>query len=145
MAMNELWRILLPMDGSPPAERAMGHVLALARRGLPMELHLLNVQPPLPGVAASVLPDDTLSDFHRAEGMQVLAAPIVAARAGGVEPILHISVGDPGEVTLAFASRLGVDQIVMGTRGFSAVASLVLGSAARRVVGESDMAVTLTR
>jgi len=143
--MSGAWRVLLPTDGSPPAERALRHMLALARRGLAVDLHLLNAQPPLPGSAASVLPDDTLSDFHRDEAMRVLAGPLAIARAGGIEPVVHIGVGDPGELTLAFAERLGVEEIVMGTRGFSAIASLLLGSAARRVVGESRVAVTLLR
>jgi nucleotide-binding universal stress UspA family protein len=143
--MSGTWRVLLPTDGSPPAERALRHVLALSGRGLPVELHLLNAQPPLPGAAASVLPDQTLSDFHREEAMRVLADPIAVARSAGVEPIVHIGVGDPGDLTLVFAKRLAVDQIVMGTRGFSLVASLLLGSAARRVVGESDGPVTLLR
>jgi nucleotide-binding universal stress UspA family protein len=143
--MSQNLRILVPTDGSPAAERALRHVLGMAQRGLAVELHLLNVQPPVRGVAASVISQADLTDYHRDEGMKVLAEPVRIAEAGGITPHVHIGVGEPGEIALAFAKRLGAEQIVMGTRGFGSVAGLLLGSAARTVVGEGDVPVTLLR
>ena len=143
--MSQPLRVLVPTDGSAAAERALRHVLGLQQRGIPVELHLLNVQPPVRGVAASVVSQADLTDYHREEGMKVLAEPIRIAQEAGLTPHAHIGVGEPGDIALAFAKRLDVDQIVMGTRGFGGFAGLLLGSSARHVVGESDVPVTLLR
>jgi nucleotide-binding universal stress UspA family protein len=141
--MTDPLRILVPTDDSPSARRALRHVLDLAARGLAVEIHLLNVQPPVRGVATSIVSSADLADYHRDEGMKVLAGPLRTAQAAGLTAHAHIAVGDPGETVLDFARRLACDQIVMGTRGFGAVTSLVLGSVARHVVGTGHLPVTL--
>lgn len=143
--MTQPLRILMPTDGSPSAERALRHVIDLAGRGLAIELHLLNVQPPVRGVAASMISAADLTDYHRDEGNKALAGPLAIATEAGLAARTHISVGEPGPVALVFAQRLGAQQIVMGTRGFGGVAGLLMGSVARHIVGESDLPVTLVR
>jgi nucleotide-binding universal stress UspA family protein len=143
--MTDVVRILVPTDGSEPSRRAVGHVLDLARHGLPVEIHLLNVQPAVRGVAATLVSQADLDSYHREEGTKVLAESIQMVEAAGLTPHVHIGVGDPGENVLAFAQRLNCAQIVMGTRGLGAVTGLLLGSVARHVVGESTLPVTLLR
>ena len=53
--MTEMLRVLVPMDNSPSALRAVRHVIELARCGLAVEVHLLNVQAPLRGAAATLI------------------------------------------------------------------------------------------
>ena len=143
--MTEPVRVLVPVDGSEPAQRAIAHVLGLAARGLRVELHLLNVQAAVRGVAASLVSHADLDSYHREEGMRALtpcAAPVAAA---GLRPHLHVGVGEPGATVMAFAAKLQCDQIVMGTRGHGAVAGLLLGSVANYVVIHSTVPVTLLR
>ena len=71
--MREALRVLVPADGSEPARRATQHVLDLAARGLSVEVHLLNVQPAVRGVAASLVSAGDLEHYHREEGMKALA------------------------------------------------------------------------
>ena len=137
-------RILLPIDGSDASRRATQHVLDLAARGLRLEVHVLNVQPALRGVASFVSHADVES-FHRDEGMKAMEEPLRLLEAAGHKAHVHVSVGDAGEIVVAFAKRLNCDQIVMGTRGLGAVANLMLGSVAWKVVGSATVPVTLVR
>jgi nucleotide-binding universal stress UspA family protein len=143
--MSDVFRILVPNDGSEPSRRATQHVLDLAARGCSLEVHLLNVQPAVRGMAASLVPHGDLERYHRDEGMKVLADSLRLVETAGLTPHAHVAVGDPGETVLAFARRLSCDQIVMGTRGHGPVAELLLGSVARRVVAEAAVPVTLLR
>ena len=143
--MNDVLRILVPTDGSDPSRRATEHVLDLAKRGLLLEVHLLNVQPAVRGMAASLVSHGDLESYHRDEGMQALAESLRLVEAAGLTPHAHVGVGDPGETVLAFARRLSCDQIVMGTRGHGSVKELLLGSVARLVVGKAAVPVTLLR
>jgi len=142
--MSAALRILVPVDGSVPSLRAVQHVVDLAQRGLRIELHLLNVQPPVRGTAAMLIAKSELNDYHREEGMKALADAVQALKVAGIEPHLHVSVGAPGEVVLAFSRKLAVQMIVMGTRGFGGgVAGAVMGSVASNVVTGAAVPVTL--
>lgn len=143
--MSGVLRILVPTDGSDPASRAAQHVLDLAARGLSIEVHLLNVQPAVRGVAASLVSHRDLESYHRDEGMKVLAETMRLIEAAEIKPHAHVGVGDPGETILAFALKLHCEQIVMGTRGHGAMANLMIGSVARRVASEAIVPVTLVR
>ena len=137
-------RILLPTDGSEASRRATQHVLDLAARGLPLEVHVLNVQPALRGVASFVSHADVES-FHRDEGMKAMAESLRLLETAGHKAHAHVGVGDPGEIVLAFTLQLKCDQIVMGTRGHGAVRNLLLGSVAQKVAGSATVPVTLVR
>lgn len=143
--MSTVLRILVPTDGSDPSRRATEHVLDLAARGLVLEVHVLNVQPSVRGVAASLVSHGDLETYHRDEGMKALATSLRLVEAAGLKPHAHVGVGDPGETVLAFARRLNCDQIVMGTRGHGSVTELLLGSVARHVVAQAGVPVTLLR
>ena len=143
--MSAALRILVPTDGSDPSRRSTRYVLDLAGRGLLLEVHLLNVQPAVRGMAASLISHGDLESYHRDEGMRVLAESLRLVEAAGLTPHAHVGVGDPGETVLAFVRRLACEQIVMGTRGHGSVTELLLGSVARKVVGESPVPVTLVR
>ena len=134
--MTEPLRILVPTDDSPSALCAVDHVVGLAARGLAIEVHLLNVQSPVRGTAAMLIARSSLDEYHREEGMKVLAHARGRLEQAGLPTHLHVGVGAPGETVLAFARRLGCQQIVMGTRGMGGVAGMILGSVANRVVAQ---------
>jgi len=138
-------RILVPMDGSPPALSALRHVLDLAGRGLLVEIHLLNVQLPVRGAAAALIAKAELEAYHRDEGMKCLEVATDLLKAAGHRPFPHVGVGAPGETVVAFIARLHCDLVAMGTRGFGGVGGMLLGSVASHVVANAAVPVTLLR
>ena len=138
-------RILVPVDGSEPSLRAVAHVVALAHRGLAAEIHLLNVQPAVRGVVASLVSHADLEGYHRDEGMTALAGAVALLADAGLKAHCHVSVGEPGAAALSFVTTLACDHVVMGTRGLGAIGGLFLGSVAQHVVTHSQVPVTLLR
>ena len=143
--MSGTLRILLPTDGAPAALAAIGHALDLARRGLAVELHLLNVQPPVRGAATALLAAGTLVHYHREQGMAALGPAEALCRGAGVVPHLHVGVGEAGATILDFARKLDCGMVVMATGGHGRAADFVLGSVAREVSSASPVPVTLVR
>ena len=142
--MSGRLRVLVPVDGSVAALRAVQHVADLAARGLAVEIHLLNVQAPVRGTAAMLLSAEALDEYHRDEGMATLAEAVQALGVAGLVAHQHVAVGAPGAMVLGFAQRLAVRLIVMGTRGYGGgLAGAVMGSVASDVVTRAAVPVTL--
>ena len=141
-------RILLPVDGSEHSARAVRHVVRMKdwlREKL--EVELVNVQPPVP--AKELLFEGRLSEVHRlegplkAEGARQLAAAQAALTAAGIGHKSHVEIGESAPVIVRVAETHHCGTIVMGTHGRGAVASLVLGSVAAKVVHLSPVPVLL--
>jgi nucleotide-binding universal stress UspA family protein len=126
-------KILLPVDGSETSTRAVQFVIkqALNSKDAP-ELHLLNVQHPLPGTIKGVA--DQARQYHHDEGVKALANARKLLDDAKVPYTYHIGVGEVGEIVAHFVNDLKCEQVVMGTRGMSSVANIVLGSAANKVL-----------
>lgn len=139
-------KALVPIDGSPAALRALAHALHELRNRPDVQVHLLNVQAPLlqpwPGKLVS---PDMIDVELRAEGGQILAQAQAMAQTAGVACEPHVSLGAAAEEIVASAAKHGCDAIVMGTRGRGALAGLVLGSVAQKVVHLAHVPVTLVK
>jgi nucleotide-binding universal stress UspA family protein len=81
---------------------------------------------------------------HQRISAQVRGARSVARRAR-VDAAFHARLGDPAPSIARFARSMKCTEIIMGTRGRSRMASLVLGSVAMRVVQLTDLPVTLVK
>jgi nucleotide-binding universal stress UspA family protein len=127
--MIALGRVLVAFDFSPPSDVALKYGRALART-FGATLHVLHVSEnfflhPVAGdphalrEAALQHVTDRLTDHDRS-----------ALRARAV-----VEVADaPAEAIVAYARTHGIDLIVMGTHGRSAVSQVLVGSVAERVV-----------
>jgi nucleotide-binding universal stress UspA family protein len=137
-------KILLPVDGSDTSARAVQFVLkqALNSKDTP-EMHLLNVQHPLPGTIKGVA--DQAKQYHHEEGIKALANARKLLDEAKVTYKYHIGVGEVGEVVAHFVKDLKCDQVVMGTRGMNAVANMVMGSGATKVLNLVDVPVLLVK
>ena len=142
---GDLSKVLVPVDGSPEAERAVRHAIQMAKAGQVGELHLLNVQPPLSGTVGTFIDKPTRDDYHREEADKTLAGARKLLAEAGVPFKEHIGVGQAGPSIIAFAEKLGCGQIVMGTHGLGSAMQLVLGSVAQDVVRDSGAAVTVVK
>lgn len=135
--------ILVPVDGSENSDRAARFAIELLRGG--GKLHLLNAQPPMRGAVRTFIGKGDIDAHHREEGEKALASALAIAAAAGVKPEKHISVGSAGELTAEFARRVGATMIVMGTRGHTGLAGVLLGSVAQDVISGSDIPVCLVK
>jgi nucleotide-binding universal stress UspA family protein len=126
-------RILIPVDGSDNSLRAVRFLIrvsVLFRN--PPEIHLLNVQPSFPGTIRGVHLQ-ALAE-HREQGLNALAAARKLFDDAGVKYVHHIGIGVAAETIARYVEDSNIEQVVMGTRGLGAVAGMLLGSVAARVL-----------
>ncbi|MEE8306754.1 MAG: universal stress protein [Gammaproteobacteria bacterium] len=138
-------RILLPLDGSPLAEQALPHAIAIAER-FQSELVLLRVLIPLPRP-----PTTAEAALQRAEeATAVFAREYLERVAAGVQErgitVQMVTIeGRPHLQIIQYAETNQVDLIVMCTRGQSGLSRWLMGSVSDRVVRGADVPVLLVR
>ncbi len=140
-----MMKLLVPVDGSPVANRAVELAIKQARRAGDVKILLLNVQQGLEHWHKQGL----LSDESRQELRQHGEAQAAAARAmldkSGVLYDFSIVFGHPADVIARVAGEHHCEGIVMGTRGLGDVENLMLGSTAYKVIQIAEVPVTLVK
>lgn len=134
--------LLIPVDGSTHAEKALAVAAELARSG-GGTLHLLNVTEAAPDgigllVGGSTEPMSAAEREKLAEGVQKAAQQTIdkaksAVDLSGLEVKVLVRRGRPGERIVEAAEELGADAVVMGSRGMSDLKGMVVGSVSHRV------------
>jgi nucleotide-binding universal stress UspA family protein len=138
-------KALVPVDGSEHALAAVRHVIRLVEDREPLEVHLLNVQPPMHGDVSSFVPEGTINDYHRDCGEKALAAAATLLDAAGVAYTKHIFVGHPAETIAACAKRLSCVNVIMGTHGYGTITQLLRGgSVSHEAIHRMDPAIPVT-
>ena len=140
-------KILLPVDGSECALRAVEHLISHSAwfRDLP-EIHLLHVHAPIPiGRVQAHVGKETLRAYYLEESQASLLEAQKKLDAAGCSHTTHIHVGQPAEVIAKLAAEQGCDLIVMGTHGRGGIAGLVTGSVANRVLHLASCPVLLVK
>jgi len=137
---------LIPIDGSPAALRALAFALHVLRGRTDVQVHVPNVQAPMlhPWPGKLVSPDMIAAEL-RSDGVKLLAAAEEMVLATGMACVPHVCIGAAGDEVAAYAGEHGCDAIVMGTHGMGAVAGLVMGSVAQKVVQLASVPVTLVK
>ena len=138
--------ILIPVNGSEHSLRAIDWLIAQTRhwKDAPV-VHVLAVQPSLHGDISRFVSKAQLQEFHRAEGDKQLAAALTRLSEAGVEAEAHVRVGEAAQVIQDFATETHCDQIIIGTRGHSGLAGMLMGSVATDLAHLSPLPVTLVR
>jgi nucleotide-binding universal stress UspA family protein len=142
--------ILVPVDGSVHAQKALDVACQLARQEQ-SALILLHIPERLAhdtllvwGIGAVEM--TASQEELESAGRQVMARAAEAARDAGVTQIeTMIAQGDPTRVILDEAGRRGVDAIVMGSRGLGDLKGLVAGSVSHKVSHAADCSVITVR
>lgn len=142
-----MFKVLVAVDGSENANRAVDHVLQLANNSRePVEAHVLNVQPPVTfGDIRKFVSQEALNAYYHDEGMKTLAAARKQLDKSAVAHTYHIGVGPVAETIANYAREHGCAQIIMGSRGLSTISSLLVGSVASKVLHLADVPVTLVK
>jgi len=140
-------RILVPIDGSNHADRALDaaiefaldydadlHILhVIGAREVPRELRYLSSLPSLPSASPNAAP------AYEREIAQDVAEALTrdarqrAERAGIERVYAHWESGQAAHRIVGYAKRNGIDVIVMGARGLGVFTGLLLGSVSHKV------------
>jgi nucleotide-binding universal stress UspA family protein len=144
-------KILVPLDGSPLAERALVPAASIARRWRePAAVMLLRVvaYPAVdagmeglsPVTSGPALLDDVIEaaqDYLRATAQ----APVFA----GITMQTTVVIGAPAATIIAQAQEAAADLIVMSSHGRTGIARLALGSVTETVAREAHVPVLVLR
>jgi universal stress protein A len=135
--------ILVPTDFSANAEQALDYACELAAK-LGSTVRLVHAVPMPPSALQVALPEEILEKLvaEHGEALEKLAVPRRASTSFG-EPL--IEVGDPRDMIVETARRLGVDLIVMGTHGRRGLSRVVMGSVAEDVIRHAPCPVLTVR
>jgi nucleotide-binding universal stress UspA family protein len=139
-----MYRILVATDGSEHSRRAVDYAARRAK-GAPCKIYLLHVEKPVMaweiGPVSSI---EAVSAVREAESREVLDAG-----AGQFDQTTQVErqavTGDPAAAILEQATKLAVDEIVIGSRGLRPVGAALLGSVAYKVVHDAKVAVVVVR
>lgn len=141
-----LKNLVVALDGSPCAERALDVALDLARiAGSRLAICCVVDPSPLYGtLEPAVLIENTLEEI-RSEAEHVVSTAIEKAHAAGVSAEGCTPGGEPVHEIGAYADRIHADGIVIGTHGRSGVRRLFMGSIAEGVMRQATVPVVTVR
>lgn len=145
-------RILVAVDGSNSARKAAILAVRLAKRNA-SELIVTAIAPQPRYVSASNVmiggPTIILSDYHTVmskESEKWVNDIVGMAKSHGVDAKGYVRKSDMVVRSITeFAAQLGVDLIVLGTRGRSRFKTLLLGSVSKGVVLQAPCSVLVVR
>jgi nucleotide-binding universal stress UspA family protein len=140
-------KVLIPVDGSASANRAVEHVIAsVAWLKEAPQIHLINVQWKLAsGNVKLFIDQDTINDYYREQGMAALAEARARLDAAGLAYSYHIAIGTPAEAIVQAAQEQHADQIVISAHGQTTLSTMLLGSVASKVAHLAPVPVLLVK
>lgn len=145
---GEPLRIVVPVDGSAPANRAVAHAVSLVAGRPNAEIILLNVQNLEMLEISDISAVITVEVDRRLAARQsrtALRTGVALCREASAHFTTRAEIGPPAETIDRIAREVHADQIVMGTRGLGSLGNLLLGSVAARVVKLCQIPVTLLK
>jgi nucleotide-binding universal stress UspA family protein len=140
-------KILLAADGSAFTQIAARHLADHAQWfAKPLEVHVVHVHPPLPyAKAAAALGKSAVEAYQREDSLAALAVAEKELGPAGISYKSSWVVGDVAQEIARHVRDNGIDLVVMGSHGHSALASLALGSVAAKCIAALDVPVMIVR
>ncbi|MDR3418469.1 MAG: universal stress protein [Nevskia sp.] len=140
-------KILIPFDGSAAAKRAVQFVADTFKGQAGVHVYLLNVQE-IPAFFDDFGNAHLMSEMEPQlieKGRKVLLEAAEVLQQAGVPHQLDATVGLVAQTIAQQVEALDCQSVVMGTRGLGAVAGLVFGSTATKIVHMVHVPVTLVK
>ena len=137
--------ILVPTDASESAQRALMIALDLAKK-FGSRIVLLHVvyTPEAMGYTLSsgiAVPQEEISIY----GREALTAALAGIDAGNVAIEKKQKPGHPATAILEEIENGSFDLVIMGSRGYGAIAGSLLGSVSQRVLSKSECPVMIVK
>jgi universal stress protein A len=144
--MRETLKVMVPVDFSEASRRALAWAFDYATRA-PVELHLIHVvEDRIGDVPARERYDaEVRAIMEQAESELRRMVPDTKERERLGTIAEHVVRGSAAAEILRLAKKLEAEMIVMGSRGRSALAELLLGSVADKVVRAAKCPVVIVR
>jgi YjbE family integral membrane protein len=134
-------KVLVPIDGSENSLVAVRHAITEYQRHHELELHLLNVQPPLSRHVARFVNRSDRDGWHRERAESAMAQARKVLHLAGVPHHVHWSVGERAAQICLSATRLGVHHIVMGSARRNSITRMFEDSVTARVLDSTPVPV----
>lgn len=137
--------ILVPVDGSDSSLRAVKLAIRQIQECAPgATLHLLTVQAPIiSGNVTRFFAADAIQEYYEDEGRNAMRPATAILDAAALPYSQKISVGPIASTIADYATEVGCDHIIMGTRGLGSVSRLMLGSVTTKTLSLVDIPITL--
>jgi nucleotide-binding universal stress UspA family protein len=145
-------KILFAVDGSEYSTKAAQYIATHFQQFQgPLELHLLHVHLPIPtglalAQAEKLLGGDVGDRYYKEESQAALATAEQILKMRNIPFTSSYKVGKVAEEISDYAAKHKMDMIIMGSHGHGALANLVTGSVATKVLAlETGIPVLLVR
>jgi nucleotide-binding universal stress UspA family protein len=138
-------KILVPVDGSDNALRALDQALFLAKStGASITAMHVIESPPTVYVESQKLLNELLANYRK-ESAKILDKCKEIAQAQGVQIETVIAEGDAASNINGYSEKESFDLIVIGSRGLGRLKTAILGSTSNKVLHHSKGSVLIVK
>jgi nucleotide-binding universal stress UspA family protein len=139
-------KILAAVDGSPYTKRMLAYLAAHDEwLGAHHRYTLVHAVAPVPQRAAAVIDKATLQAWHDETAEKVFKPLRTFFTKQGLDASYVSKAGAAADVISKLAKQGGYDLLILGSHGHGALANLVTGSVATKVLAQCDTPVLLIR
>lgn len=138
-------KVLVAVDGSGNASRAVAWLVDLCRSHGPVEIRLLNVEPQPQAWQTHGMEPEAVADHLRARCSLAIEESSAPLREAGLAFEGMCEFGDASHVIAEVAMRTGCDTILIGRRGLGSIRGMALGSVSSRLLHLTDLPVVLVK
>jgi len=136
-------RILVPMDGSEMATRALEHALKVYPDAEITVLHVVGSPSPMMGKAMGLAMEDDLEEAAEEHATEIFERAREIAESHDADIETNVAWGSPAKAIVKRADSF--DSVVLGSHGGSMADRLFVGNVAQTVFRRSPVPVTVVR
>lgn len=138
-------RVLVPMDDSEMAERALRYALEAHPTADIIVLHVVGAPSPLMGGSTSIALADDPNAFAKELAEDVFDRARSVAQSYDVEIRTELKIGHPVRGILQFVEEEDIDTVIMGSHSGTIADRLFIGNVSEKVFRRSPVPVTTVR
>lgn len=141
-------KILLAVDGSENAKRAVDYVLKMTQKQEDLMItviHIINSQKEITKLRNISSEIQDIKERVVKNGMEIIERHVSIFENNHIKVATKLLDGDPATKIVEYAKLGEYDHIVLGTRGLTDLQSIVLGSVSHKVLALSECPVTFIK
>ena len=140
-------KILLAIDGSSYTKQMLAYLVEHKElfANAAQEYTVMTVVAPLPTRVNTALSKEVILKYYADESDKITEPVVKFLAMHDIHPRVVGKVGTPGSIIAQVAQEGDFHLVVMGSHGYGALGSLVMGSVATKVLAECTVPVLLVR